>query len=62
MSCLNSYRRDHITDSLQVEEGALSAFNEKMVKLFLYKIFVEGRIDSNVIIMLNSYIVWFCPN
>ena len=24
MSCLNSYRREHITDSLQVEEGALS--------------------------------------
>ena len=30
-SCLNSYRREHITDSLQVEEGALSALDEELV-------------------------------
>lgn len=31
MSCLNSYRREHITDSLQVEEGALSALDGQLI-------------------------------
>jgi uncharacterized membrane protein len=32
MSCLNSYRREHITDSLQVEEGALNALDEQVIE------------------------------
>ena len=31
LGCLNSYRREHITDSLHVEENALSALDEKVI-------------------------------
>ncbi len=32
MSCLNAYRREHITDSLQLEKGALTALDQEVIE------------------------------
>ena len=37
MSCLNTHRREHITDSLQLEKGALIALDQEVIDSY------EGR-------------------